>query len=123
MVTFIKALLRPDSPLVIVAILAVVAVWWWRRPASAWPRRLLVAFLAAFYLASTPIGEGALTASLAHGMPRLASKDQARGADPGVVLGAGVQTAKTEDMILAQLVSTASLRILEAVRVYNLIGA
>ncbi len=107
----------------IVVVLAVVAVWWWRRPASAGPRRLLVAFFAVFYLAATPIGSGLLTASLAHGMPRLATREQARGADAVVVLGGGVQTAKTDDMVLSQLVSTASLRVLEGARVYKLIGA
>jgi uncharacterized SAM-binding protein YcdF (DUF218 family) len=123
MISFIKALLRPDSPLVIVAVLAVVVVWWWRRPASARPRRLLVAFLAIFYLAATPIGAGILTASLAHGMPRLETREQARGADAVVVLGGGMQTAKAGDMILSQLVSTAALRILEGARVYKLIDA
>jgi uncharacterized SAM-binding protein YcdF (DUF218 family) len=100
-----------------------VAVWWWRRPSSRGPRRLLVAFLAVFYLAATPIGANILVAGLSHGMTRIMSREEARGADAVVVLGGGVLTLKTGDIILSQLSMTASLRILEAARVYKLIGA
>ena len=100
-----------------------VAVWWWRRPASRGPRRLLVAFLVIFYLAATPIGADLLVAGLAHGMTRITTREQARGADAVVVLGGGVMTMKTGGVILSQLSMTASLRILEAARVYKLIGA
>jgi uncharacterized SAM-binding protein YcdF (DUF218 family) len=122
-ITFVKAMLRPDAPLVLVAVLAIVAVWWWRRPASRWPWRLLVAFLGVLYLATTQIGANVLVAGLGHGLTRITTREQARGAEAVVVLGGGVQTVKTADVILSQLSTTASLRILEAARVYKLIGA
>jgi uncharacterized SAM-binding protein YcdF (DUF218 family) len=100
-----------------------VAVWWWRRPSSRGPRRLLVAFLAVLYLASTPIGENILVGGLARGMTRITTREEARGAEAVVVLGAGVETVKTDEVILSQLSTTASLRILEAARVYKLAGA
>jgi len=75
------------------------------------------------YLASTPIGANILVGGLARGMTRITTREEARGAEAVVVLGAGVQTVKTDDVILSQLSTTASLRILEAARVYKLAGA
>jgi len=98
-------------------------VWWWKRPASRWPWRLLAAFLAILYLVMTPIGANVLVAGLGHGLTRIETREQARGADAVVVLGGGVQTITAADVILSQLSATASLRILEAARVYKLIGA
>src|SRR4051794_26438321 len=63
-ISFLKESVRFDSPLVIVCMLAAVAFWWWRRPASRAPWRLLIAFLAVFYLVATPIGAGVLVAGL-----------------------------------------------------------
>lgn len=116
-------MLGADAPLVVVAVLAVVAIWWWRRPASRGPRRLLVAYLAVLYLTATPIGANLLVGGLAHGLTRITTKEEARGADAVVVLGGGVQTIKTADVVLSQLGPIASLRILEGARVYRLIGA
>jgi len=121
--TFLKGSIRFDSPLVLFTMLLVVAVWWWRRPASRWPWRLLVAFLAMLYLVMTPIGADVLVAGLAHGLRPIATVDEARGADAIVVLGGGVQTMQGGGVILSQLGAGASLRILEAARVYKLIGA
>jgi len=123
LILVLKSLLRFDSPLVVVLVLLIVALWWWRRPASRWPRRLLVACLAIFYLVATPIGATVLVAGLGHGLTRVTTREQARGADAVVVLGGGVQTVKTADVILSQLAVPSSLRILEAARVYKLIGA
>lgn len=123
MITFIKGFVRFDSPLVTVAVLAVVAVWWWRRPSSRWPRRLLVAFLAVLYLAATPIGANVLVAGLSHGLTPIASRDDARGADTVVLLSGGVETVRTAGIVLTQLSTTSALRVLEAARVYKLIGA
>jgi uncharacterized SAM-binding protein YcdF (DUF218 family) len=121
--TFIKGSIRFDSPLVIVTVLLVVAVWWWRRPSSRAPWRLLVAFVATLYLVATPIGAGLLVSGLGHGLRPIVARDQARDADAVVVLGGGVQTVRTAGVILSQLSTMASLRILEGARVYKLIGA
>src|SRR5262249_44551539 len=40
--SYIKELIRFDSPITILAALLVVTIWWWRRPASSGPRWLLV---------------------------------------------------------------------------------
>ena len=123
MLTFLKGSIRFDSPLVIVTALFVVAVWWWRRPASRWPWRLVVALLAVLYLVMTPIGADVLVAGLAHGLRPIATREEARGADAVVVLGGGVQTVRAAGVVLSQLGTTASLRVLEGARVYKLIGA
>ncbi len=123
MLNFVKANIRFDAPLVTLAVLAVAVAWLWRRPASRGPLRLLGAWLVTFYLASTPLGAGVLVAGLAHGLTPLARRDQARGADAVVILGAGVQTTQVGGVVLSQLPETSSLRILEGARVYKLLGA
>jgi uncharacterized SAM-binding protein YcdF (DUF218 family) len=118
---FIKGSIRFESPLVIVVVLAVVAIWWWRRPSSRGPWRLLVAYLAILYVVSTPMGASVLVAGLARGTTSVETIQDAKGADAIVVLGGGVQTASARGEILAQLQSTPSLRILEAMRLYKLL--
>jgi uncharacterized SAM-binding protein YcdF (DUF218 family) len=118
---FIKGSIRFESPLVVVTVLAVVAIWWWRRPASRGAWRMLVAYVVTLYLVSTPIGASILVAGLAHGATSIDVPADARGADAIVVLGGGVQTVSARGEILAQLQSTPALRILEAVRLYRLL--
>jgi uncharacterized SAM-binding protein YcdF (DUF218 family) len=120
---FLKSAGRVDAPLVVVTVLFVVALWWRRRPASRWPWRLLVAYLALLYLLMTPIGANLLVAAITRGTTRIEVPADARGADAVVVLGGGVETVKTGDLVLSQLGETAALRILETARVYKLIGA
>ena len=122
MLTFVKGAIRFESPLVVVVVLAAVAVWWWRRPGSRGPWRLLVGYLAAFYLVSTPIGSNVLVAGLAHGLTPVERVEDAKGAEALVVLGGGVQTVSARGQVLAQLQSTPSLRILEAARLYRLLA-
>lgn len=122
MLTFVKGAIRFESPLVIVVVLATVAVWWWRRPASRGAWRLLVGYLVAFYLVSTPLGSNVLVAGLAHGLSSVERPGDARGAEALVVLGGGVQTVSARGQVLAQLQSTPSLRILEAARLYKLLA-
>jgi len=123
-ITFLKAsLLRFDSPLVFVIVLAVVAMWWWRRPASRGPWRLLVAFLAVFYLAATPVGAGVLVAGLSRGTTSIATREDAHGADAVVLLSGGVDTVRSADVVLTQVSAASALRVLEAARVYKVIGA
>ena len=105
----------------IVVVLAAVAVWWWRRPSSRGPWRLLVAYLLTLYFVSTPIGAAVLVSGLARGTTSVETVDDAKGAEAIVVLGGGVQTVSARGEILAQLQSTPSLRILEAIRLYKLL--
>jgi uncharacterized SAM-binding protein YcdF (DUF218 family) len=119
--SFIKGSIRFESPLVIVMVLAAVAIWWWRRPSSRGPWRLLVIYLVTLYIVSTPIGASLLVSGLAHRTTSVESVQDARGAEAIVVLGGGVQTTSARGEILAQLQSTPSLRILEAMRLYKLL--
>lgn len=107
----------------IVVVLAAVAVWWWRRPSSRRPWRLLVAALAVFYLTSTPIGAGLLVSGLSGGLRQIQTREEARGADAVVILSGGVETTRAAGIVLTQLSTPSTLRVLEAARVYKLIGA
>ena len=100
-----------------------IAFWWWRRPASAGPRRLLLAWLAIFCAATTPAGAGLLMFGLAHGLQPIDTPNKARGADAVVVLGGGVETVRADGVILGYLTTTSALRTLEGARVYKMIGA
>lgn len=122
MLTFIKGAIRFESPLVVVVILAIVAIWWWRRPGSRGAWRLLVCYLAALYVVSTPFGSKVLTAGLTHGLTQVERVEDAKGAEGIVVLGGGVQTVSARGQVLSQLQSTPSLRILEAARLYRLLA-
>jgi uncharacterized SAM-binding protein YcdF (DUF218 family) len=116
-------LLRVDAPLTVVIVLAIVAVWWWRRPLSRRPWGLLVAALAVFYLATTPMGANLLMFPLAHGLAQIRTRDEAKGADTVVILSGGVETIRAGGVVLTQLTTASTLRVLEAARVYKLIGA
>ena len=105
----------------IVVVLATVAIWWWRRPSSRAAWRLLVTYLALLFFVSTPMGASLLVAGLAHGTTSVETVGGAKGAEAIVVLGGGVQTVSARGDILAQLQSTPSLRILEALRLYRLL--
>ena len=98
-----------------------VTIWWWRRPSSAGPRRLLVALLAIFYVASTPAGAGLLAFGLVHGLQPLDARD-ASGVDAVVVLGGGVETVSAAHVVIGQLTTTTALRVLEGARVYKSAG-
>jgi uncharacterized SAM-binding protein YcdF (DUF218 family) len=100
-----------------------IAFWWWRRPASAAPRRLFVALVAIFYVATTPVGAALLVFGLGHGLRPIETPSQARGADAVVVLGGGVETVRADGVILGNLSTTSALRTLEGARVYKMIGA
>ncbi len=123
MYEFLKAQLRFDAPLPSVLFLAIVALWWWRRPSSKGPFRLLVAGLIVFYLATTPMGANVLVGSLSHGLTSIATREDAQGADAVVVLSGGVGTVRASGIILTQLSTESALRVLEAARVFKLIGA
>ena len=103
------------------AALLVVTIWWWRRPSSIGPRRLLVALLVAFYVASTPAGAGLLAFGLAHGLQQLDVHD-ASDIDAVVVLGGGVESVTASNIVLGHLTTSTMLRVLEGARVYKAAG-
>ena len=119
--SFIKELIRFDSPITIVAVLLAVTIWLWRRPSSAGPRRLLAAFVVIFYAASTRAGAALLALGLVHGLRPLDARE-ASGVDAVVVLGGGVETVSAAGVVLGQLTTSTALRVLEGARVYKAAG-
>ena len=104
-------------------ILTAVAVWWRLRPSSRRPWRLLVAYIVVLYLVMTPIGANVLVYSLSRGLGQIQTREQARGADTIVILSGGVGTIRAGGVVLTELSTPSTLRVLEAARVYKLIGA
>jgi uncharacterized SAM-binding protein YcdF (DUF218 family) len=103
-------------------VLTIIAVWWRRVPASRAPWRVFVAAIVVFYLMATPIGANLLVFSLSAGMKPIQTREEARGADTVVILSGGVQTIRADGVVLTQLSTASALRVLEAARVYKLIG-
>jgi len=106
-----------------VIVLTVIAVWWRRVPTSRRPWRVFVAAIVVFYLLTTPIGANLLVFSLSAGMKPMQTREEARGADTVVILSGGVDSTRAGGVVLAQLSTASTLRVLEAARVYKLIGA
>ncbi len=82
-----------------------------------------MAYLAAFYLTATPIGAGLLVAGLSYGVTSVQTPADARGADAVVLLSGGTENFRSAGVVLTQLSMPSALRVLEAARVYKLIGA
>jgi uncharacterized SAM-binding protein YcdF (DUF218 family) len=122
-VNILKQYGRIESPILVVTVLVIVAVWLWRRPAARGPRRLLVAFVAVYWFLATPLGADLVVMSLAHGITRLQNSEEARGADTVVVLGGGANTFSQSGAVIGLLTGGSLMRALEAARVYQLIHA
>ena len=120
---FLKQNARIDSPIVVVGVLVIVVVWLWRRHDARGARRLLLGFVAAYWLLATPVGAGLLTFGVAHGLTPLQNVESARGADTVVVLGGGAGTFSQSGVVVGFLTSGSLLRVLEAARVYKAIQA
>jgi uncharacterized SAM-binding protein YcdF (DUF218 family) len=122
-VDFLKQYARIQSPGVVVCVLVIIAGWLWRRPGARGPRRLLIGFVAVYWLLATPIGAGLLALGVAHGLTPLQSREAAMGADTVVLLGGGANTFSQSGVVLGVLTSGSLLRVLEAARVYKAIQA
>jgi uncharacterized SAM-binding protein YcdF (DUF218 family) len=103
-------------------VLTSIAVWWRRRPDSRRPWQVFVAAIVVFYLLTTPLGANLLVFSLSGGMKPIQTREEARGADTVVILSGGVETIRAGGVVLTQLSTASTLRVLEAARVYKLIG-
>jgi uncharacterized SAM-binding protein YcdF (DUF218 family) len=97
-----------------------VALLYWRRSASM-GRRWLTAAVIGYWLLSTPMGSWLVSAPLARGAPRLESAEQAAGAQAVVVLGGGIVRYIADGRAIDDLNGSA-LRVIEAARVYKLLG-
>ena len=114
---------RIDSPVVVVGVLLLVLVWLWRQPSSRGARRLLLGFVAVYWLMATRTGVTLLVWGLAHGVAPRGDQESARGADVVVVLGGGAGTFVQSGAALGALTAGSLLRALEGARVYKLIQA
>ena len=122
MIQLIKGL-RPANPLFMLTAFGVGVVWVWLRPSSKGPRRYLLAVTLAYCFLSLPLGAGILLAGLSTGMPRVESREAARGADAVVVLGGGARTVSVGGLVAVELRGDSRVRAMEGARVFKLIGA
>jgi uncharacterized SAM-binding protein YcdF (DUF218 family) len=93
------------------------------RPSSRPIRACFLVVLVGFWLMTTSLGATLLSATLVRGLSPLQSRAQAGGADVVVVLGGGASTFNAGGRIVGVLTPTSAMRVLEAARVSELIGA
>lgn len=122
MIQFLKGL-RPSDPVFVLVAFSVGVLWLWLRPSSKAPRRCLLALVVGYWFAALPLGASLLLAGLSTGMPRVESREAARGADAVVVLGGGAATVRVGGIVSTALTGAARLRAIEGARVFTLIGA
>ena len=122
-VDFLKAQMRPSSPLVIFAAFAAAALWIGVRPSSARARRFLYALLLGYWLLSTRAGSELLVAGIGSGFRPIQTREDARGADVIVVLSGGGDSYRSAGMVFAVPSRNTILRALEGARVFRAIGA
>ena len=122
MIQLLKGL-QPADPLFMLTVFGVGVAWVWLRPSSKGPRRYLLAIVLGYLFVSLPLGAGLLLAVVSTGMPRIESREAARGADVVVVLGGGAQTVSVGGLVVGELQGASRLRAMEAARVFKLIGA
>jgi len=104
-------------------VLAVGVVWLWRRPDARGPRTYFLAMLIGYALLASEAGARIVVAGLNHGLTRVMSPGDARGADAVVVLGGGAATANVGGQVGGTLTGASLLRALEGARVFKLIDA
>jgi uncharacterized SAM-binding protein YcdF (DUF218 family) len=121
-IDFVKQFLYLGSPLSLVVVLA-AGLLLCARPSSRLFRACFFTALIGFWLVTTSIGSTLLTAPLVRGLTPLQSRTQANGADTVVLLGGGASTFSTGGRVVGVLTPTSAMRVLEAARVTDLIGA
>jgi len=120
---FVKEHLHPSSPFTILLVMTVGVAALFVRPMSRWPRLFLATVLAGYWFLATSTGAALLVAGLGHGFSALHSREEARGAEAVVVLGAGAATYSGGGHVVGALTTASILRALEGARVAKLIGA
>jgi uncharacterized SAM-binding protein YcdF (DUF218 family) len=122
-IDFLKGMMRPSSPLVIVAAFGAAGLWIHLRPSSAQARRFLYVLVLGFWLLSTRAGVELLVAGIGHGFRPIETREDARGADVVVVLSGGGESYREAGVVVAFPSRTTILRALEGARVFRAIGA
>jgi uncharacterized SAM-binding protein YcdF (DUF218 family) len=121
-IDFVKQYLHLGSPLSLVLILS-IGLLLCIRPSSRPVRNGFLAVLIGFWLITTSIGSTILTAGLIRGLSQVQTRAQAGSADTVVVLGGGASTFTASGRIVGILTPSSAMRVLEAARVSDLIGA
>jgi uncharacterized SAM-binding protein YcdF (DUF218 family) len=122
MIDQLKPFLRPSSTTFFVIVLAIGVALAFARRTQRLARWYFAAALAAFWIASTPACVERLLQREAAKYPPLATPADARGASTVVVLGSGNATVQAHGLTLNQVPWIAALRLLEAARLYVLLG-
>jgi uncharacterized SAM-binding protein YcdF (DUF218 family) len=121
-VDFIKERLYLGSPLSLLLVVG-AGLLLCVRPTSRPIRAGFLVMLVGFWLMTTWLGATLLTAALVRGLSQLESRAQAGGADAVVLLGGGASTYTAGGRVVGILTPTSAMRVLEAARVSELIGA
>jgi uncharacterized SAM-binding protein YcdF (DUF218 family) len=106
----------------VVSALVVAALWLWRRPRSAAARRFLFGAAAGYALISTYAVPALASRAMTAGYHKFAAADAPPGATALVVLGAGTVVVGGWEDSAAIMTDVEAARVLEAWRVFRLIG-
>ena len=121
MLDFLKETLRPSTISCVLALLTPGVVLLLVPLLARWGRRWLAAVALFYAVISCEAGAGLLARTLSGEYPRLATADQARGAQVVVVLGSGSVNLRASGRQLSFVNREAGLRALEAARLFELL--
>lgn len=119
-VDFLKSLRLTSVPFVVFAFGLGIALLHHRRTAV-WARRWLTALILGYWFLATPWGARLTSLPMSTWYRPLETREQARGAEAVIVLGGGTLSHVADGMAVDDVGSSA-FRLIEAVRVYKLIG-
>ena len=123
MLDFLKANLRPSEIACVLTLLTPGIALLFAPLLARWGRRWLAGVLAFYLLLSTPAGAGLLARTLTGQYRPLQSAAEAQGAQVVVVLGSGSINVRAGGRQLSSVNIEASLRILEAARLFDVLNA
>jgi uncharacterized SAM-binding protein YcdF (DUF218 family) len=120
-VNFAKDALRVSDGALIIIVFALGTLLLYVRPRQG--RRYLTIAALTLWWVSTPFGNTVLVTPLARGFHSIQRADEARGAGAIVVLGGGIRDLKVGAETLTYPHESTTLRLLEAVRMFRLLGS
>lgn len=124
LVEMIKAGFLPGSTTFLMFGLAIgVLLLLLGQTARRWGIGWLIALLIGYLALSFPFVSSAMESGLADGYQPISSVDQAKGAQLIIVLAGGSETYRANGQALDSLGEAGALRVLEAVRLYKLLGS
>lgn len=120
-IDILKDTVRLSSLPTILSLFAVGIVLLYGRRTAVWGRRWLTATILGYWTLSTPAGAWIISAPVSGRNRPMATAEQAAGAQAVVMLGGGTLSHVAYGRTIDDLGSS-SLRLIEAVRVYHLLG-